>query len=83
MYHRLHWCAAVCLLLVSAADAQRTEPRSGSSPRTPTQSEWPATRIAEEAQKAGIPLRGDTSFAPVSEADFDAVMKKMSAAKPG
>jgi cytochrome c peroxidase len=55
--------------------------RSGSSGQTPTQSAGPATRIAAEAQKAGIALRGETSFAPVSEGDFAGVMRKMSGAK--
>jgi cytochrome c peroxidase len=55
--------------------------RSESSRQTPSQGIGPATRIAAEAQKAGIALRGETSFAPVSEGDFADVMRKMSGAK--
>jgi cytochrome c peroxidase len=40
-----------------------------------------AARIAGELRSAGIQPRGDTSYLPVTEADFGAVMKKMSAAK--
>jgi cytochrome c peroxidase len=46
------------------------------------QSSQPTTRIAQEAQKAGIPLRGNTSYLSVTEEDFPAVMQKMERAKP-
>jgi cytochrome c peroxidase len=46
------------------------------------QSSQPTTRIAQEAQKAGIPLRGNTSYLAVTEEDFPAVMQKMERAKP-
>jgi cytochrome c peroxidase len=62
--------------------AQQTTQRTGASPQTPSQSDWPATRIAREAEKAGIALRADSSYMPVVDADFDAVKKKMTAAKP-
>ncbi len=77
----------IAVLLVSGffllrhVEAQ-TQPRTGASPETPTQSVTPAMRIANEARSAGIELRGDTSYAPVNEAEFDVVMKKMRAAKP-
>ncbi|MCW5980383.1 MAG: hypothetical protein KIT09_20035 [Bryobacteraceae bacterium] len=57
--------------------------RAGASPETPTQSLSPAERIAREARAAGIELRGETSYAPVSEPDFGPLMQKMSAAKAG
>jgi cytochrome c peroxidase len=46
------------------------------------QSSQPTTRIAQEAQKAGIPLRGNSSYLSVNEDDFAAVMQKMERAKP-
>ncbi|HEU0140587.1 MAG TPA: hypothetical protein VFQ79_12770 [Bryobacteraceae bacterium] len=52
--------------------AQQTRP----SPETPAQ------RIANEARAAGIELRDDTSYLPVTDANFNEVMKKMRAAKP-
>jgi cytochrome c peroxidase len=62
---------------------QQAQPRTGAaSPKSPTQSQAPAERIADEARKAGIDLRGDSSYLPVLEPDFPAVMKKMIAAKP-
>ena len=60
----------------------QTQQRPGASPETPTQGQSAAARIANEARSAGIPLRAETSYAPVSEPDFTSVMKKMSAAKP-
>jgi cytochrome c peroxidase len=73
--------AAVSTLITLRVVAQQPQPRSGASPGTPTQSMTPAARIAAEARAAGIELRGESSFTPVTEADFDAVRKKMSAAK--
>jgi cytochrome c peroxidase len=70
------------LTALQHVDAQQQGARTGASPGTPTQSISPAARIAEEARSAGIALRGETSFTPVAEADLEAVMKKMSAAKP-
>ena len=61
--------------------AQQPSARTGASPGTPTQSQSPAARIAAEARAAGIELRGDSSFTPVTEGDFDDVRKKMSGAK--
>ena len=70
------------LITLRHVNAQQTRPRTGASPEMPTQGQSAATRIATEARSAGIELRGDTSYLPVVEGDFDAVMKKMSAAKP-
>ena len=70
------------LITLRHVNAQQTGFRTGASPETPTQGQSAATRIASEARSAGIELRGDTSYLPVVEGDFDAVMKKMSAAKP-
>lgn len=58
--------------MLRETNAQQTRP----SPETPAQ------RIANEARAAGIELRGDTSFSPVIDANFNEVMKKMRAAKP-
>src|SRR5262245_44938213 len=42
-----------------------------------------ADRLREELRAKNIPLRGETSYAPVSQPiDFDALVRKMSAAKP-
>ena len=70
------------LITLRHVNAQQTGSRTGASPETPTQGQSAATRIASEARSAGIELRGDTSYLPVVEGDFDAVLKKMSAAKP-
>jgi cytochrome c peroxidase len=81
---KISFALSTGLLLVSGlitlkhVEAQQT----GASPETPTQGQSAATRIASEARAAGIALRGETSYAPVSEADFEGVMKKMTAAKP-
>ena len=51
-------------------------------PALPKQGKAEAGRILSELQAAGIPLRAESSYAPVStEDDFNAVMKKMSADK--
>jgi len=73
----LSWFA----LAVWAQQKPAAKPASNQPAQLPTESQQPALRIAEEAKKQGIALRGETSYAPVNEADFAAVMKKMEAMK--
>jgi cytochrome c peroxidase len=53
----------------------------GASPKTPTQGLSAAERIAAEVRALGIELRGESSYIPVVERDFEPLMKKMIAAK--
>ena len=69
-------------LIVPGLHAQQSQARTGASPETPTQSQWPATRIANEARAAGIELRGETSYLPVDQENFEATFKKLRAGKP-
>jgi cytochrome c peroxidase len=60
------------------------EPASDGDPDLPKQGKAEANRIMDELKAANIPQRGETSFAPVStEENFDALLKRMSAAKAG
>ncbi|HYC01471.1 MAG TPA: hypothetical protein VEC57_20235 [Candidatus Limnocylindrales bacterium] len=79
---------AVALLLAPLAQAQDEESRkpvtdeAASASELPKQGRQPANRVRAELESAGIALRGESSFAPVSnEEDFDALVKKMSDAK--
>lgn len=73
---------SVILLGLGLYAQQAPGSKSDTASKLPTQSQKPASRTAEELQKAGIPLRGETSYISVNEKDFDTVMKQMSAAKP-
>jgi cytochrome c peroxidase len=70
------------LITLEQVGAQQARPQTGASPETPTQGLSPAVRVGNEARSAGIELRGKSSYLPVIEGDFDAIMKKMTAAKP-
>ena len=68
-----------------AQDEQgRVAPAQGGDPALPKQDKAESDRIRSELEAAGIPLRGDTSFQPVSEdEDFDALLRKLSGEKAG
>ena len=70
------------LITLRHVNAQQTGPRTGASPETPTQGQSAATRIARKLAAPALNCGVNTSYLPVVEGDFDAVMKKMSAAKP-
>ena len=80
--------AAVVAAAVSVVHAQDEENRKpgaaggASTSGLPGQGKQPANRVRSELEAAGIELRGESSFAPVStEDDFDELVKRMSAAK--
>jgi cytochrome c peroxidase len=68
-----------------AQDEEQRKPAAGArsaGQALPKQGIAPAMRIQEELKQKGIPLRGESSYIPVSdEPDIDEVIRKMSAAK--
>jgi cytochrome c peroxidase len=86
-------CVVLTVLAATAAYAQEErrrpdQPQPGSQEaagtQLPTQGKQTATRTRQELEAARIPLRGDTSYAPVArEAPLADVIKKMRAEKAG
>ncbi len=85
---RVYVLCACALLTVGAAQSQeerRAQPPAGQpgGAELPDQGKGTATRVRQEMEKANIPLRGKTSYAPVAiEADLAEVMQKMQGEKP-
>jgi cytochrome c peroxidase len=77
--------AAPGVLRAQDENSQRpaiVEPAGGGSPELPTQGKGTANRVLEELNAAGIVLRAESSYAPVSiEEDFVVLMKRMSGEK--
>ncbi|MGD9764847.1 MAG: cytochrome B6 [Candidatus Binatia bacterium] len=86
------WITTCTLVLLGAAiaiaqDEEKRKPvpapAGEQSGKLPTQDRGPADRIRTELQSADVPLRGETSYLPVTDsADFPKMMEQMRAAKP-